>query len=228
MLSNLSRKEIRAKMQQLYKASKEPLPSFAKINFNIKQFREKLKNGYTFEQFAADYPKIDLPDLTFEGETRYDDLIKISSGTKYPKVLLDIIATNKESALAFSALDHELATFEEKIEQKFDETYLKEFPYKNFDDSKLDWDYLYKVTPEYRRSELQYYKEQIEKMDKEPNKITLDHIMDLYDDEIQAMLDLYDKEVKYLNKREKFYAEEMERTYDFYERLPSFDPQRAF
>jgi len=228
MLSNLSRKEIRAKMQEIYKASKLPPPSYAKISLTMKQFREKLKNGYTFEDLADDYPKVALPDLTFEGDQRYDDLIKITSGMKYPKILLDIVGTNKEVAMAFSELDHEVATFHSKVNKRFEETYMKDFPYKNYNPALVDWDYLFKVHPTYRHNELKMYKEMYEEHDKEESKIHFDHILDLYEDEMQELHDRYDKEREFLEKREKFYTEEIERSYHFYEKLPSLTLKELF
>jgi len=44
MLVNLSRKEIRAKVQEIYKLSKEPSQSFSKIDFSSKELREKLNS----------------------------------------------------------------------------------------------------------------------------------------------------------------------------------------
>jgi hypothetical protein len=226
MLTNLSRKEIRSKIQEIYRASKEPLPSLSKIDFSIKEFREKLKKGYTFDQFADDYPKIDLPDLTFEGEQRYDDLIKITSGTKYPKIILDMVATNKETALALTALDHQIATQDERFEQRLDELFPAEYKYKHIDESKLDWNYLLKVIPPNEKKALQVYKELYEKI-KVPD-YTVDHVIDLYEDEIQAYMNIFKKEEQYLQKRFQFYTEELERSYDFYEKMPTMTLKDLF
>jgi len=226
MLTNLSRKEIRVRMQELYKKSMEAPPSFDKVFGTVKELRAKMKKGYTFDQLADDYPKVEFPDIVFEGETRYDDLIKITSDAKYPKLLLDIIGTDKETALAFSALDYELATFQDKFKQEFEEKYLKDIPYRNYDLSKLDWDYLFKVFPSYKRDELQRQKEWLEKDTSSP--VNLDHLFDLYDDQIQAIIDRYEKESELISKRVKFYKEELERTYDLFEKLPTLTLHELF
>jgi len=204
----------------------EAPPSFDKVFGTVKELRAKMKKGYTFDQLADDYPKVEFPDIVFEGETRYDDLIKITSDAKYPKLLLDIIGTDKETALAFSALDYELATFQDKFKQEFEEKYLKDIPYRNYDLSKLDWDYLFKVFPSYKRDELQRQKEWLEKDTSSP--VNLDHLFDLYDDQIQAIIDRYEKESELISKRVKFYKEELERTYDLFEKLPTLTLHELF
>eukprot|EP01091_Cochliopodium_minus_P007087 TRINITY_DN17024_c0_g1_i1.p1 TRINITY_DN17024_c0_g1~~TRINITY_DN17024_c0_g1_i1.p1 ORF type:complete len:278 (-),score=85.85 TRINITY_DN17024_c0_g1_i1:108-941(-) len=214
---NLTRTELKTKINELYKASKLPSLSESKVDFTSKQFREKLDKGYTWDQYIEDYGHEDAK-YTLPGVPRYDDLIRNASGLRYPKPFLDLVGGSKETTTAFNQFDQALADLENNFDKQMEENFLQDMPYKNLDMSKLDWGYIYRNVPRYQHHYVDVIKESLDEVLPEPS---LDHILELFDEEEEEINKRFDKEAEFIQKRIDYYQEEVQRSYDFYEKLPT-------
>lgn len=215
---NLSRQELKTKINELYKAALTATPSDTKLDFTPKQFREKVDKGYTWDQYINEFPHEEGAKYTLPGIQRFDDLIKNTSGYRYPKSLMDLVGGSKDATAAFNQFDQALSDFSGNVDKQIQDYYLQDVPFKNLDMSKLDWNYIYKNVPRYQHNYVDIIKESLDEPLPEP---TIDHVLELFDGESEEISQRYDREVEYLGKRIQSYQEEVERSYDFYERLPT-------
>ena len=221
---NLTRQEIKTKIHELYRAAREPLVVNNKADLSPKEFRQKIDQGYTWDQYVDDFGKarerFELP-----GIQRYDEHLKISSGRRYPRELLDLVGGSREAVSAFNSFDQAISDFSQNIEKETKDYFLKDIPYRHIDESKLDWNWIYKHVPRYQHHYVDLIKESLDEPVAQP---TFDHILELFDDEHEELLQRYDKYTEHIKTQIQCFEEEIQRTYDFYEKLPTMTAHDLF
>jgi len=215
---NFTRQELKTKINDLYKAALVAPSNDTKLDFTPKQFREKVDKGYKWDQYISEFSNEEGGKYSLPGIQRYDDLIKTPSGYKYPKSLMELVGGSKDATSAFNQFDQALADFSNNVDKQIQDYYLQDLPFKNLDMSKLDWGYIYKNVPTYQHHYVDIIKESL---DEELPSPTIDHVLELFDEESEEISKRYDKEVEYLGKRIQNFQEEVERSYYFYEKLPT-------
>ena len=182
---NLSRKEIRTKIHELYKAAREPVAIDNKLNYSPKEFRAKVDQGYTWDKYVDEFPRDDGARFELPGIQRHDDSVKISSGIRYPRGLLDLVGANKDTVNAFNQLDQALADFNLNFDNEIQQHFLRDFPLKNLDLSKLDWQFIYRHVPRYQHHYVDIVRETLDEPLAEP---TVDHVLELFDAEEEEIV----------------------------------------
>lgn len=184
---------------------------------NLKEAFAKIKEGKTIDQVVEPLPKTEQMTV-LPGEKRFDDQISITSDFKYPAGLLQIVGADKDLVASFNEMDSELASFDSDIKKQIDEKILKGLQFKG-EAPEINWDHMMRIAPSFVKPQIEQMKNVQQNLNKIPENF--EQLLLSYEAEYEEMFDVLEKDDQYIDERIQFFDEELQRTKDFYEKLPT-------
>lgn len=218
-MQSMTRKELKVAIDKTFESAKNlksPMkPTSNKLNF--KEMFAQLDEGKSIEEVVGPFPKTGTIQA-FPGEQRYDDQINVSSDFNYPVGLLQIVGGNKELVESFNEMDQEIATFRSDVYAQIDEKILKGLQFKG-EKTELDWDNMMRISPSFMRPLVEQMKLAHESVTEVPDNY--DQLLLSFEKENEEILEVLEKDDKFIDERIASIDRELQRTKDFYDKLPT-------